>query len=148
MYRIYEVQDGETIYSIANKLDVSPEVLANINGLSPNNVLTTGSYIIIPGEDTMFDLYTIKKGDTIYAIAQKYNINPNQLLRLNGLNANEYIYPGQQLYVPKQGVSFYVTKDEDTLNNITETLGANASEIASQNATIYLVPDQLIVYKK
>lgn len=148
MYKIYEVQEGETISSIANKLGITSEVLTNLNGLNTSSVLTPGSYIVIPGEDNMFDLYTVKKGDTIYAIAQQYNINPNQLQRLNGLNQNEYIYPEQQLYVPKPDTTFFITKDEDTLNDVTRTLNASASDIANQNRTIYLVPDQLIVYKR
>ena len=148
MYKIYEVEEGETINSIANKLGITSDVLAALNGLTVNNNLTPGSYIIIPGEDSMFDLYEIKKGDTIYAIAKEYNLNSNQLQRLNGLKENEYIYPGQQLYVPKPNVTFFITKDEDTLNDVTAALNTNANDIASQNRTIYLVPDQLIVYKR
>ena len=148
MYRIYEVKSGDTLASVASNLGVSPEVLATLNGLNVSAFLTPGSFIVVPGETTMFDKYVVKKGDTIYAIAQKYNVNPGQLLKLNGLGQNEYIYPDQEILIPKAGTAFYITNNNDTLNDVTQGLKTSADNIARQNRTIYLVPDQLIVYKK
>lgn len=148
MYKIYEVQNGDTLASLATRLGVSPEVLATLNGLNISAILSPNSYIVVPNGDNHFNKYIVKKGDVIYEIAKKYNVNPNQLLKLNGLNENEYIYPEQEILVPKPGTNFYVTSEGDTLNGITNALKVSADNIARQNSTIYLVPDQLIVYKK
>ena len=43
-----------------------------------------------------FTYYTIEKGDNLYEIARKYNINPKLLAAINGIKDNEYIYPNQE----------------------------------------------------
>ena len=44
-------------------------------------------------KETYFDYYTIDKGDNLYKISRKYNINPNLLASLHGLDMNDYIFP-------------------------------------------------------
>lgn len=152
MYKIYEVKSGDTLERIANSLGITPEVLATLNGLNVTDNLTPNTYIVVPAGTTignsMFDEYTIQKGDTIYEIARKYNINPTQLAKLNGLKDGEYIYPGDKIYVPKRNTGFYITKEGDTLNYVTNALKISANNLANQNQTIYLLEDQLLVYKK
>ena len=148
MYKIYEINRGDTLESIALKLGISPEILAALNGLNINATLNPNSFIIIPNGDSNFDKYKIKKGDTIYQIASSYNISPSQLLKLNGLNENDIIYPEEEILVPKSNTSFYVTTDGDTINGLTQILKLPIEQIARQNDTIYLMPDQLIVYRR
>ena len=50
--------------------------------------------------------------------------------------------------LPRNGVSFYITEADDTLNDVTKGLNVSANELARQNGTIYLMNDQLLVYKK
>ena len=136
---------------IANKVGIPVSDLANLNGIMISANLNPGDYIIIPkmeSENLYFDKYVIRKGDTIYSIARSFNVSPSYLLRLNGLNDADVIYPGESIFVPKQGTSFYITTNDDTLNDVVRSLGASANDIASQNSTIYLTNDQLIVYKK
>ena len=49
-----------------------------------------------PAVDTP-DTYTVKAGDSLWAIAQKYGMDVNELANLNHLGLHEYIYPGQVL---------------------------------------------------
>lgn len=148
MYRIYEVKSGDTLALVASNLGVTPDVLAQLNGINVSAILTPGNYIVVPSGDMMFDKYIVKKGDTVYEVARRYNIAPEQLLRLNGLNENDYIYPNGELIVPKSGTAFFVTGEGDTLKGVSQSLKTTPDNIARQNETIYLVPDQLIVYKK
>ena len=46
-------------------------------------------------------VHVVKKGDTPYSIARKYNLKLSELLRANGLNNEGVIYPGQELKIPK-----------------------------------------------
>ena len=39
----------------------------------------------------LYDRYVIKKGDTLFGISKQYNINPELLSLVNGLNMNDYI---------------------------------------------------------
>lgn len=151
MYSIYQVQSGDTLASVASKFGSSISDLSRLNGIMVGSILTPGEYIVVPKrqmENPYFVNYVVKKGDNIYDIAKKININSGQLLRLNGLNETDIIYPDQIILLPRSGVSFYVTENDDTLNNVTNTLKASADELARQNKTIYLMNDQLIVYKK
>jgi len=148
MYEIYNIKMGDTLENLAKKLGITPEVLATINGLDVTATLTPNTNIIIPGTNSYFNKYIIKKGDTIYEIARKNNMNANDLSKLNGLEEDEYIYPGEEIIIPKQGVSIYVTETNDTLNGVANALNTTPNILANQNQTIYLLEDQLIVYKK
>ncbi len=145
MYRIYRVQNGETLESIASKLGVSTDVLRQLNG---NVNVVDGTYLIVPQTSTMFSKYIVKKGDNIYEIARKYNVDPKQLLLLNGLNNNDIIYPNREILVPNKDMNLYVTTDGDTLNKVVQKLGTTVNDLQNENSTIYLLPDQLLVIRR
>lgn len=98
--------------------------------------------------DTYFDYYTIDKGDNLYKISKKYNINPNLLASLNGLNIDDYIYPGQVLLIPNSNYSYYITKSGDTLDMVANTFNVSKDKLLNDNKTIYLLEGQMIVKKK
>lgn len=151
MYSIYQVLEGESLEDIANKVGISLDELLNINGFSKGMMVKPMDYIIIPNrsnENMYFKRYTINKGDTIYSIARRYGVLPSDLLRLNGLNNEDTIYPGDVIFVPRDGVTFYVTGMDDTLLDVSRKMGASANELSNMNPTIYLTNDQLLVYKK
>lgn len=99
-------------------------------------------------KDAYFDYYTIEKGDNLYQISKKYNINPNLLASLNGLNISDYIYPGQVLLVPNKEYSYYITKDGDTLDMVSKTFNVSNNKLLDDNRTIYLLEGQMLVNKK
>ena len=151
MYTIYQVESGDTLASIANKYGIPMNALSSINGIMMGTNLNPGDYLVVPkmdNENLYFTRYTIKNGDTIYSIARRYNIDSKFLLRLNGLNENDIIYSGDYIFVPREGVKFYITGMNNTLNDVTRSLEVTPDELASQNNTIYLTNDQLFVYRK
>ena len=99
-------------------------------------------------ESPYYTLYKIKKGDSLYKISKEFNVNTKLLAELNGLNIDDYIYPEQILLIPKKDVSYYITKDADTLYTVSNIFDTKESEIVSQNKTIYLLPGQMIFYKQ
>lgn len=148
MYDIYVVQNDDTIESIASKYNITPYILYQLNGFSPDYILTPGNSIIVPKiTSAYFDYYTIKKGDSLYKIASKYGIDYNILALINGLETEDYIYPNQVISIPKNGVKYYVVEENDTLLNIASKLGATTNDLINQNNELYLLPEQLIVYK-
>lgn len=150
MYNIYVVSPGDTIDIIAARYNTTPEELYAINSfLNPNEPLTIGQRIIIPvPKMDLFEYYTIKKGDSLYKISSNYGINASELATLNGIKTQDYLYPGQVLLVPKQGVNVIITKEGDTLASVGKALNSNLEQILLQNPNIYLLPDQLIAYRK
>ena len=148
MYDVYTVGENDTIESIANKYNITPYVLYNLNGLT-NNTLTPGVNIIVPRiSDTYFDYYTIKKGDSLYKIAEKYNTDYKTLALINGLEEEDYIYPNQVISVPKPGINYYLVEENDTLLDIANKLNISIPNIINQNNKLYLQEGQLIVYRK
>lgn len=151
MYTIYQVQNGDTLASVASNFGISADNLSNLNGIMVGSVLTPGDFIVVPkvqAENPYFMEYVVKKGDSVYGIAKTNNVSPSHLLRLNGLNDTDVIYPNQKIMIPRRGLSFYITSDDDTLNDLVDFFNVSANELARQNRTIYLTNDQLIVYKK
>lgn len=149
MYKIYKVQKGETAEDIAKKFNITAAELNRINGSTPVLTIKEGDFIIVPlPKGSYFEPYQIQKGDTIYAISQKYGANAENLLKLNGLDETDYIYPGEEILVPKQDVRFYITDEGDTMNIAAEKLNVRPGQILLQNENVYLLPEQLLVYKE
>ena len=147
MYKIYKVSIGDTLESIAKKFNTTVLDLQNING---KDFITMGELIIVPNNKNSewFDKYIVENGDSLYSIYNKYNISLSDLLDINGLDKDNYIYPGQEILVPKSNVNIIITKNNETLRSASDRLGLNDSELLVQNENIYLLPEQLLVYRK
>ena len=106
MFESYLIKKGDTLDSISNRYNVSKEYFIDINNLYYIDDFKEGRELIVPKiNDVYFNTYKIEKGDTLYAISKKYNVNPELLAALNGLNKDDYIYPDQEIMVPKNGYS-------------------------------------------
>ena len=149
MYKIYKIKENDTLESIAAAVNTTVENLLEINGINRDYRLIPNAFLIVPAvQEQLFDNYVVKKGDTMYEIAQNYKTSVNSLLSLNGLLPYDYIYPGQTILVPKDGVSFHVTEEGDTLESAAKKLGTNSGILILQNENIYLLPGQLLTYNK
>lgn len=146
MYNIYKINYGESLDDIARKFNTTTDMLIQINDMNINDYLRTGDEIIVPDTSKQyFEYYTIQKGDSLYQIARKYNINPKLLASLNGLNDDDYIYPNQVILIPKANYSYYITKDGDTLEEVAKTFNISLNDLIINNPTIYLLEGQLLV---
>ncbi len=149
MFESYLVGKGESLNSIAQKCNTSVKVLQDINNIYYLDALREGMEIIVPTESKdYFNYYTVESGDSLYAIARKYNINPELLASINGLNMTDYIYPNQQILIPKNGYSYYITADGDTLDDVIKVFNSTKDKFLNENKTIYLMEGQLLVNKK
>lgn len=144
----YVVQENEQLNDIANKLGVKVEDILAINGEDLSN-LKAGQKINVPVKiNKNFDYYVVKKGDTLYSIANANNIDLEILSEINGIEIYDYLYPGQIIMVPKKGTKAYITKLGDTLEKIASMAGVNPKELLDYNETIYLLPEQMVIYKQ
>ena len=94
------------------------------------------------------NVYTVQKGDNLYNIASNYSVDVKTLQNLNGLEADDYIYAGQQILVPKSNVDIYIVEENDTLESVSKKLGIEIFQIINNNEKIYLLPNQLLFFKK
>lgn len=146
MYSVYKIMFGDTLDSIANKTNTTVEELMNINS---NIDMSVDSYIVVPSSmNDSFFTYIVKSGDNLYQIAREYNINASDLAAINGIKVDEYLYPNQQLMIPTNKTLVYVTKEGDTLDVVLDNFNTSYDNIKRQNKKIYLMPEQLIIFKE
>ena len=69
------------------------------------------------------------------------------MLKLNGLEKEDYIYPEQNIIIPNMRYQFYITQPNDTLTTISENLNKEINELLQTNENIMVEPDQIIIYK-
>jgi len=96
---IYIVRRGDSLYLIANTFNTTVQAIKKENHLK-SNLLRVGQKLIIrSGKPKGATLYTVKRGDTPFEIANKFGMSLSYLLSLNGLSPRSKIYPGQKLWV-------------------------------------------------
>ncbi len=149
MFDKYVIKQGDTLTSIAKIYSIDESALREANNNLNDLDLREGMELVIPkNKQEYFNIYVIEKGDSLYKIAQKYNINPTLLASLNGLDIDNYIYPGQELLIPKSGYSYYITAEGDTLDTVSNLFKISKLDLLNQNDTIYLLKDQVLVSKR
>lgn len=110
---IYIVKKGDTLYSIAAANNTTVDELKKANNLT-SNILSTGQLLKIPSALLPESTYIVKKGDSLYSIANKYNTTVDELKRINNLTSN-ILSIGQVLKLPSDKVSD-VEKEENTIS--------------------------------
>ena len=123
---VYEVQKGDTLYSISRKYQITVAELRAANNLSENDVLKAGQKLIIPEADISTAValsgnnnnksdspvntsntteIEVKKGDTLYSLSKKYGLTVADLLAINNLDSSSVIKVGQKLKVRTTSLS-------------------------------------------
>lgn len=105
----YSVRRGDTLFRIASKHGVSVDQLCAWNGISSGEILKPGDSMIVrysptktasssTSSPTKKIVYRVKRGDTLFQIANNYNTNVDSIRRWNNLSSRN-IYPGDQLTI-------------------------------------------------
>lgn len=95
----YTVQKGDSLWVIANKYGITTEELKSYNNLT-SNLLSIGQVLKIPqGKTSTENIYTVKKGDSLWTIANRYNTTVEKIKVLNNLTSN-LLSIGQHLKIP------------------------------------------------
>ena len=97
---VYVVQKGDTLYSIAKKFNTTVENIKNINSII-GDILTIGMNLLIP-TSTLSDIiiHTVKNGDSLWSLANKYNTTVDAIKKLNNL-VSDLLIEGQDLQVKR-----------------------------------------------
>ena len=102
----------------------------------------------------MYDIYTIKNGDTIESISNKFNISPANLYKLNGFTPDYILQVGANIIVPKiqnPYFNYYTVQKGDNLYKIAQNYNINEdllAELNGLNKQDYIYPNQVIVVPK
>ena len=157
----HTVNKGDNLWDLAIKYDTEVDVIKEVNYLN-NDLLSINDNLLIPLGKTKsnnfipYEMYIVSEGDTLWSIAKKYNLNVNNLARMNSLNKNEYLQLGQQLSIgnkniyrnmeSKKRTILYSVKQGDNLFKISELFDVTISSIEEINkfSNPTLMPGQII----
>lgn len=106
-YIVYTVKKGDTLSEIALKYSTTVEKLAKDNNISNPNLIYVGQKIKISSEANKPDTtgnkkyitYTVKPGDTLYSIANRYKTSIEKIVADNGIKNPNLIYADQKLKI-------------------------------------------------
>ncbi|RYG72723.1 LysM peptidoglycan-binding domain-containing protein [Lentibacillus lipolyticus] len=117
--QIHVVQQGDTLYGIANMYGTPINELVDANELDAPNNLVVGQSLVIP---IVGQFYFVQPGDRLYSIAQKFGMSTQQLAQINQFPINNPLPIGYRLYIPEQ------PKQQITANAYIEPYGDNVSD--------------------
>jgi lipoprotein NlpD len=115
---MHTVHEGETVNAIAKTYEVSSQLLIRRNNLREGDVLDSGARLFIPGSSEVKDVQTVEAdtvireerdglfhtvgiGETLIAIAAAYDIQMEEIQRVNNIHDPSRIYLGQELWIPR-----------------------------------------------
>lgn len=109
---VHVVSSGDTLWDISREHGVSTRQIAKWNGMAPNDPLKVNQKLVIwkqsasslkpavytaPIAKDKKVRYTVRKGDSLYLIADKFNVGVGDIARWNGLKKEGILRPGQKL---------------------------------------------------
>ena len=135
---LYVVQKGDSLWSIAKKYNISVDQLIAANNLT-SNILSVGQLLTIPIQEEVtpseYEIYTVKSGDSLYKIANNFNVTVDEIINLNNLDST-LLQLNQQLLIPKTTeteTGIYVVQPGDTLYQLALKYGLTVDELKKAN---------------
>jgi len=104
----YVIKKGETLTDIATRCGVSVADLQRANNIRDPCRIVAGTRLRIPkdaatenGATEPKTVHTVRPGDTLWAIAKRYGVNQDNLMRVNSLNKHSKLMPGDRIKIPQ-----------------------------------------------
>lgn len=156
----YTVRAGDSWWAIANRYGMDMNALAQLNGKTIQSVIYPGQVLRVadkgagqsvsnkvnqtpaqprpaqPANNSQY--YTVRRGDSFWAIANRYGMNMYTLAANNGMSINSVIYPGQRLRVsgsaqPASASRVHYVRAGETLSGIAAQMGTSVYHLQSVN---------------
>jgi LysM repeat protein len=151
------VQQGETLSEIADRHGVSLTRLMQANGISNPNVVAEGQKLVLPGARSSASAaaprplptapYTIKSGETLSEIADRFGTSTERLIQLNRIANPNMVAAGTRLAIPgrpssaatpRSNVSAakgkeHVVRSGESLSTIADSYGLPVEKLVALN---------------
>ncbi|WP_204988009.1 phage tail tip lysozyme [Sporolactobacillus pectinivorans] len=137
----YVIKSGDTLSGIAQQFNVTVSQLQSWNNISDPNKIYVGQKIIVykNGGGTGTMVYTVKSGDTLSAIAERFGVSLSNIEQWNDISDPDKIYVGQTLKMYSSGGGggseiSYTIQSGDTLSGIAAKFGVSVSQLQAWNS--------------
>ena len=94
----HTVVAGDTLWSIATRYNTTVDAIMRLNNLT-NNAISVGQVLQVKGELPSTKEYIVVRGDSLFSIANRFNVTVNDIRSLNNL-INDNLSIGQVLKLP------------------------------------------------
>lgn len=106
----HQVQDGETLFSIASQYRLTVSELQQLNQLAETAVVMPGQQLRLPvaklsGDTKPPASYRVQEGDTLFSVAYKFNLELASLLQWNQMTAATQLQSGQTIILRDPALS-------------------------------------------
>jgi membrane-bound lytic murein transglycosylase D len=157
----HKVVSGDNLWNLAEKYDTEIQIIKKINYLE-KDLLSINDTLLIPLSSMQsnnfipYEMHIVSEGDTLWDIAEKYNIELAHLIKINSLNKNAYLQLGQQLTIGNKNIHrnieskkrtiLYSVKQGDNLYKISDLFDVSIESIKEINEfqSNQLMPGQII----
>ncbi len=95
----HEVRPGDSLWNLAKRHNTTTKRIQEMNKLNSSRLYIGQTLKIPTGPLHGFEVYSVKHGESPVAIARRFNMSLDNFFRINNLNKNSVIYPGQRVFV-------------------------------------------------
>lgn len=106
----YKIRNGGTVNDVAALYELDAELVAAMNGLDPDTVLTRGHVINLPAEHSIEHI--VETGESLWEIAQQYSVKPDVLIWENDIEDESFIKAGQTLVIPLRTTKLVISRTD------------------------------------
>lgn len=99
----HKVTKGDTLWSISKQYNTSLKLIFDLNNIKDKDTLSIGQIVKISQDNLPtvdYIMCIVKNGDTLWSIAQKYNLSVDLILATNNIANSELISIGQEMKIP------------------------------------------------
>jgi membrane-bound lytic murein transglycosylase D len=169
----YEVRAGDRVASIARRFGTTPAVIRELNGMEPSDRLVSTGMLRVPSSSVALPekaaraamlvdrrglprrgtrpvVHVVRRGDSLWSIAQRLGTDANTLASLNGMAVGDTLKAGQRLIVSERARASrtasiapaadgsgrrvtYTVRDGDTLYSIARVLQVTVADLMGWN---------------
>ena len=155
------VVSGDSLWKLAKKYDTEVRIIKEINYID-SYLLSINDTLLIPLSKSKsnnfipYEMHIVSEGDTLWDLSKKYNIDIEDLIRMNSLKKDSYLELGQQLTIGNKNIHrnieskkrtiLYSVKQGDNLYKISDLFDVTVESIKEINdfETSDLMPGQII----
>ncbi len=133
----YEVQPGDSLYSISRRFNTTVSVLQGLNELGDSSQIVAGETIAVPAMDeSRYKVYVVAAEDSLSSIAERFQTDVSELRSLNDIADEHDLTEGQTILVPRiddARFAVHVVQSGDTLFDISRLYNTTIAQLRSLN---------------